>query len=72
MKNPITDIKARIADIIGKGVTTTSGLAKAAGLHRNSLYGCSDPESWNPKSATLEQVFPALVDMEKKGENTDG
>lgn len=70
MTNPITDLKARIRAVIAQGITP-GALAKRAGLHRNSLYGCSDP-AWNPKAATLEQVFPSLLELEKEGENQNG
>jgi DNA-binding phage protein len=61
MKNPITDAKARVRRAIEQGQTPGS-LARMAGLHRNSLYGCDDP-GWNPKADTLEKLWPHLAQL---------
>lgn len=61
MKNPITQAKAAVVASI-EGGETPSSLAKKAGLHRNALYGCADP-SWDPKSSTLEKLWPHLGDQ---------
>ncbi len=58
MSNPITEIKARIRRAIADG-QRPAALAKRAGLHRNALYGC-EAEGWNPKSDTLEKLWPHL------------
>ena len=61
MENPISIIKARVRLAISQGERPAS-LAKRAGLHRNSLYGC-DKEDWNPSSLTLEKLLPFLPEL---------
>lgn len=61
MENPIAIIKARVRLAVEQGQTPGS-LARAAGLHRNSLYGC-ESESWNPKAETLEKLMPHLPEL---------
>lgn len=61
MSNPITEIKARVRRAIADGHTPGS-LARLAGLHRNSLYGC-EAEGWNPKADTLERLWPHLIEL---------
>lgn len=62
--NPITRLKAlaRLALLQGH---TPGSLARLAGLHRNSLYGCDDP-GWNPKAETLEKLWPHLAQLDEK------
>jgi DNA-binding phage protein len=57
-KNPITEIKARVRQAVAES-KSPAALAKRAGLHRNSLYGC-EAEDWNPKSDTLEKLWPIV------------
>ena len=45
----------RIRSIIDNGRMTRSGLARAAGLHANTLRDCGD-EGWNPTSDTLAKL----------------
>lgn len=61
--NPITQTKARVRLAIEQGHTPGS-LARLAGLHRNSLYGCDDP-GWNPKAETLEKLWPHLAQLDE-------
>lgn len=52
MSNEIIDqVRALVAD----GALTKAGLARAAGLHANSLRDCAE-ESWNPTSETLGKL----------------
>lgn len=55
----ITDIPARVRYALKQGETPAS-LAKKAGLHRNTLYGC-DNEGWNPTLDTLTKLAPHLA-----------
>src|SRR5690606_26343025 len=42
----------RVRDIVGSGEMTRAGLARAAGLHPNSLRSVTEPD-WNPTAETL-------------------
>jgi DNA-binding phage protein len=61
--DPISQIKARVRQAIKEGHSPGS-LARLAGLHRNSLYGCESDE-WNPTARTLEALLPHLPKAEK-------
>lgn len=61
MNSPIDQIKARVRLALQQGQTPGS-LARTAGLHRNSLYGC-ESANWNPKLETLEKLLPHLPDL---------
>lgn len=54
----ITEIRARVREALKHG-ETPYGLAKKAGLHRNTLYGC-EAEGWNPTLETLSKLAPHL------------
>lgn len=54
----LSDIPARVRHALKQG-ETPSGLAKKAGLHRNTLYGC-EGEGWNPTLTTLTKLAPYL------------
>jgi DNA-binding XRE family transcriptional regulator len=58
----ISDIPARVRYALKQG-ETPAGLAKKAGLHRNTLYGC-DTERWNPTLDTLNRLAPHLPKIE--------
>jgi 3,4-dihydroxy 2-butanone 4-phosphate synthase/GTP cyclohydrolase II len=45
----------RVRHLVAEGGMTKSGLARAAGLHANTLRDCSDAE-WNPTSDTLSKL----------------
>ena len=49
------DIIEKVRTLIGTGLMTRAGLARAAGLHANTLRECLD-ESWNPTSETLGKL----------------
>lgn len=70
MTNPTI---VRVRDIVAEGRMSRTGLARAAGLHANTLRDCSDP-SWNPTSDTLAKLerflssnddSPVLVPIEQ-------
>jgi 3,4-dihydroxy 2-butanone 4-phosphate synthase/GTP cyclohydrolase II len=45
----------RVRDLVTKGSLTKAGLARAAGLHANTLRDCTEP-GWNPTSETLGKL----------------
>lgn len=45
----------RVRSLVADGVTSRSGLARAAGLHANSLRSLDDPD-WNPTADTLRKL----------------
>ena len=47
--------RTRIREIIAKGRMSKSAIARAAGLHANSLRDCDEPH-WNPTSETLAKL----------------
>jgi 3,4-dihydroxy 2-butanone 4-phosphate synthase/GTP cyclohydrolase II len=70
MKQPIV---SRVRDLISQGRMSRAGLARAAGLHANTLRDCTEP-SWNPTAETLGKLerflaanddTPVLVPIEQ-------
>jgi 3,4-dihydroxy 2-butanone 4-phosphate synthase/GTP cyclohydrolase II len=62
-----------VRDLVASGGMTKAGLARAAGLHANTLRDCAEPD-WNPTAETLAklEVFldanqdrPVLVGIEE-------
>ena len=45
----------RVRDLIADGRMTRAGLARAAGLHANTLRECTE-DSWNPTADTLGKL----------------
>ena len=69
----IEDVPGRVRALVDSGKLSKSGLARAAGLHANTLRGCDAP-NWNPTSDTLEKLrrfldqnedAPVLVGIEE-------
>ena len=63
----------RVRDLVANGGMSRSGLARAAGLHANTLRDCTEPE-WNPTADTLSKLdrflfsnddTPVLVPIEE-------
>ena len=63
----------RVRDIVSDGRMSRAGLARAAGLHANTLRDCTDP-AWNPTADTLGKLerflsanddAPVLVPIEQ-------
>ena len=50
-----TNILDRVRQLVTDGAMTRAGLARAAGLHANTLYGCEQPD-WNPTTETLGKL----------------
>ena len=68
-----TSIISRVRDIVIEGEMSRSGLARAAGLHANTLRDCTE-EGWNPTAETLGKLerflnanseTPVLVPIEQ-------
>ena len=45
----------KVRTIVGTGLMTRAGLARAAGLHANTLRDCTE-DSWNPTNETLGKL----------------
>jgi len=60
----VTDIPDRVRYALEHGETPYS-LAKKAGLHRNTLYGC-EADSWNPTLQTLNKLEPHLPKIPRR------
>ncbi|MBO9517450.1 MAG: 3,4-dihydroxy-2-butanone-4-phosphate synthase [Porphyrobacter sp.] len=45
----------RVRDLVSQGRMTRAGLARAAGLHANTLRDCTEP-TWNPTADTLGKL----------------
>ena len=48
----------KVRELVTSGAITRAGLARAAGLHANTLRDCSE-ESWNPTAETV-MVVPEM------------
>jgi 3,4-dihydroxy 2-butanone 4-phosphate synthase/GTP cyclohydrolase II len=68
-----TNLIERVAELVSTGGMTRAGLARAAGLHANTLRDCGEP-GWNPTAETLGKLErfllsnddrPALVPIEE-------
>ena len=55
----------RVRDLVSSGGISRSGLARAAGLHANSLRTIDEPE-WNPTADTLRKLESYLDLREKR------
>lgn len=60
----ITDFIARVRAALQRDGVTPAGLAKRAGLHRNTLYG-ADSEGWNPTATVLQALEPHIEAIER-------
>ena len=68
-----TSTITRVRNLVTSGEMTRAGLARASGLHANTLRDCTD-DSWNPTAETLTKLEnflsnsgdrPALVSIEE-------
>lgn len=59
----VTDFIERVRAALGHEGVTAAGLAKKAGLHRNTLYGW-DKEGWNPTAHVLTALEPHIAAIE--------
>lgn len=55
-----TPIIEKVRDLIAEGNMTRAGLARAAGLHANTLRDCTEPD-WNPTAETLGKLERFLM-----------
>lgn len=55
-----TSIIDKVRELISSGDLTKAGLARAAGLHANTLRDCGE-ESWNPTAETLAKLENFLL-----------
>ena len=55
----------RVRDLVSSGGISRSGLARAAGLHANSLRTIDDAD-WNPTAETLRKLETYLTQREKR------
>ncbi len=60
MSNPTIE---KVRRLVTEGGMSRSGLARAAGLHANSLRDCTEAE-WNPTADTLAKLERALFDSD--------
>lgn len=56
-----TQTITRIRELVTSGKMTRSGLARAAGLHANTLRDCTE-ESWNPTADTVGKLEKFLAE----------
>jgi lambda repressor-like predicted transcriptional regulator len=59
----VTDFIERVRAALKREGVTAAGLAKRAGLHRNTLYG-ADAVDWNPTAAVLKAIEPHIEAIE--------
>ena len=55
-----TSIITRVRDLVTSGGMTRAGLARAAGLHANTLRDCTE-DGWNPTAETLAKLDAFLA-----------
>ncbi|HOA49635.1 MAG: 3,4-dihydroxy-2-butanone-4-phosphate synthase [Pseudomonadota bacterium] len=59
------NIIERVRRLVADGGMSRSGLARAAGLHANTLRECTD-EAWNPTAETLRKLEQFLWDSDEE------
>jgi len=59
-----TNIIERVRRLVTDGGMSKSGLARAAGLHANTLRDCTEPD-WNPTTETLRKLEAFLWDSDE-------
>jgi lambda repressor-like predicted transcriptional regulator len=59
----VTDFIERVRSALKRDGVTAAGLAKRAGLHRNTLYG-AEAQGWNPTAAVLTALEPHIEAIE--------
>ena len=59
----VTDFIQRVRAALQQDGVTPAGLARKAGLHRNTLYGV-DRDDWNPTATVLKALEPHIVAIE--------
>lgn len=59
----VTDFIERVRAALKREGVTPAGLARTAGLHRNTLYR-ADSEKWNPTAEVLTKLEPQILLIE--------
>lgn len=60
----VTDFINRVRAALKQEGVTPAGLARKAGLHRNTLYG-ADRDDWNPTAEVLTKIEPHIIAIEE-------
>ncbi|NNE50186.1 MAG: 3,4-dihydroxy-2-butanone-4-phosphate synthase, partial [Altererythrobacter sp.] len=60
-----TSIITRVREIVSSGELTKAGLARASGLHANTLRECTE-DGWNPTADTLAKLENFLSDNDDR------
>ena len=60
----MSDIISQVRRLVNDGGMSKAGLARAAGLHANTLRDCTE-EDWNPTSETLRKLAAFLSDNDE-------
>ena len=60
-----TNLIDRVRHLVNEGGMSRAGLARAAGLHANTLRECTD-EGWNPTADTLRKLEQVLSDNDEE------
>ncbi|WP_435417663.1 3,4-dihydroxy-2-butanone-4-phosphate synthase [Parerythrobacter aurantius] len=55
----------KVRQIVATGAMTKAGLARAAGLHANTLRDCGEAD-WNPTAETLAKLEALLLDQDDR------
>ena len=59
----VTNFIERVRSALKRDGVTPAGLARKAGLHRNTLYGADKPD-WNPTAEVLVKLEPHIEAIE--------
>lgn len=59
----VTDFIKRVRSAMQVEGVTHAGLARKAGLHRNTLYGV-ERDDWNPTATVLKALEPHVLEIE--------
>ncbi|UIP05842.1 3,4-dihydroxy-2-butanone-4-phosphate synthase [Erythrobacter sp. SDW2] len=60
-----TSVITQVRDLVATGTMTRAGLARAAGLHANTLRDCAD-DGWNPTAETLAKLEAFLLENDDR------
>ncbi|VVT15295.1 3,4-dihydroxy-2-butanone-4-phosphate synthase [Erythrobacter sp. EC-HK427] len=60
----MSETAEKVKKLISEGLMTRAGLARAAGLHANTLRDCTE-ESWNPTADTLGKLERFLTENDE-------
>ena len=69
----MTSTIERVRALVAEGRMSRAGLARAAGLHANTLRDCTE-EGWNPTTETTlgQTVTPTQHNQQSTGVNSAG